>query len=240
MSAEDKQKFYQDHASFLGADLKAAMKSVVKTSQSTEVSEFFRSHGEWLDEADLGAKYASKPHQLASIKENARTFKHPVRGCTMYEDVAFTTDAASGTKRKEETSAEAETNEQAKKAKKPKAEREPKERVAQEKALSDQAKEKYTKLKVKFDSRKTKLAEALAEAAKDELREYVGPGVLRAAQKAALEADAACASLAMMLEAGWTGRASEVEKECRGSMEAMKTNAEHLFKQLDDARDLVG
>ena len=49
----------------------------------------FKGTGVFMDEEDLDKKYASKPLQLAAIKNNTRTMWDAVREVKLYEDVAY-------------------------------------------------------------------------------------------------------------------------------------------------------
>ena len=237
MSGGDKKQFFAEHADFLGKDLAAAIKSLAKKSSSIEETERFASTGEWIDEEDLEKRYASKPLQLASIKERARAMTHPARGCLMYEDIVFSTAASSENKRKQEQSAEIETESKAKKPKTVKAEQESKEKP--DRGLTDKAREKYAKLQMKLQTQVDAMRESVGAASEEKIKDCVAPIVIKNVQGALLESEAVGASLAMMLEEGWQGKPSEVEKECREALGKMRVVAGHLDAQLQQAQEFV-
>ena len=157
LTKDDKAKFYADSKELLGDNLVAKIRA---TSQEvTESSNFGSSHfkGVWLDEDDLNAKYETKPFQLECVKEKARTMIHPTRGCTMWEDLQFTTEASNQHKRTTQQYLHTESEEKVKKprikvAAKVKAEAEPKPDRAF-KPLTDKGREKNLKFKEKSASR---------------------------------------------------------------------------------------
>ena len=240
LTKTDKANFYHKHSNVLGADLAAALKSTATSSSSTEDTEKFKATGEWLDEEDLNKKYGSKPSQLQSVKDKSRTMVHPTRGCLMYEDMTFVSEASNETKRKEELIATIDTEEKVKRAKKETLKKEKLEAAPADKPLSENGKIKYEKLRKKIDEQNKTLADIIKQASEEKYKEYVGPMLLQKSQEANLEADAACAAVRMMLEDGWKGKASEVEKDCRSTLEKVKMYVTRLGKQCDEAVEIAG
>ena len=48
----------------------------------------------WMDEADLEAKYKTKPDRLAAIKKNTRTYWCDIGEVWLYEDMEYETHKA--------------------------------------------------------------------------------------------------------------------------------------------------
>ena len=244
---EEKQQWMQRHADFHGADLKKAIANITSLSLSDEQVDNFLANGKWLDEIDLDDKYKNKLEQLEEIKKRARTFVHPTRQVTLYEDLDFDSSAGVLSKRKEETRVEAQSFDTIKKVKKQKTENvEPnvkesalEEKKTNQKQLSDKQKEKYKKLEQKFSAASNSLKEAVAIVEQPEYAGYIGKAIRDQATQILMTAKTQQAALEMMLEDGWEGKASEVEKACRENMAQAQSATTRLLRQIEDAEEII-
>ena len=93
LNKEDKVDWLARNSNTFGDALVKELQ--VCCSMVTENTAFggFKGTGMWLDEEDLRDKYKNKINQAESIMENSRSFMHPHRKVTVYEDVDFTTEA---------------------------------------------------------------------------------------------------------------------------------------------------
>ena len=60
----------------------------------------FKGSSNWLDSPDLKTKYKGKEEQAQNIKDNARTFDHPILKVRLYEDIEFKGERGMSHKRK--------------------------------------------------------------------------------------------------------------------------------------------
>ena len=148
---------------------------------------------------------------------------------------------------KEETRVEAQSFETIKKVKKENTENvEPnvKESALEEKKtnqtqLSDKQKEKYKKLEQKFSAASNSLKEAVAIVEQPEYDIYIGKAIRDQATQILMTAKTQQAALEMMLEDGWEGKASEVEKACRENMAQLQSATTRLLRQIEDAEEII-
>ena len=85
----DKDSLMQEYKEKNREAIKAKLVQVLESKTSVSQETTFKGMGEWLDEYDIMEKYKSKPWQAQNIIETARQFKHPTRGCVLYEDLNY-------------------------------------------------------------------------------------------------------------------------------------------------------
>ena len=251
LTKEDKKMFYEESRSLMGDQLVAKIRATVGEVTESSNTGSFAGKGVWLDEEDLDDKYKSKPFQLACVKERGRTMVHPIRGCTLWEDIDFTTEAANSNKHKIEQGLRTESEERVKKprrktrqVKSEKQEEAKGSKPSTDKGrgsnpLTDKGREKNTKLRSKLQKQSNELKELLDNANQDGIKEYIGPIIFKQAQEATLELHAAGAALDVMLEDGWAGKAAEVERDVRKKSDNAKEQYSRLQKQATDALEIT-
>lgn len=242
LTRDERADFFLKNADLMGKDLAKAITNTASLSYTDEQVDGFLASGKWLDEIDLDEKYKNKPEQLAEIKKRARTFVHPTRQVKLYEDLDFDSTAGLTAKRKAEQRVESQSNEQEKKPKRQKTEKssEAKTEKRAEKPLTAQQQEKYAKLAKKLDDAITTLEETDTTVKSEQYVDYIAKAAHDTSNRALLEAQAQKAALALMLEPGWEGKATQVEKEIRDKMGKAQTASTWLLKQIADADELRG
>ena len=242
LTRDERADFFLKNADLMGKDLAKAITNTASLSYTDEQVDGFLASGKWLDEIDLDEKYKNKPEQLAEIKKRARTFVHPTRQVKLYEDLDFDSTAGLTAKRTAEQRVESQSNEQEKKPKRQKTEKssEAKTEKRAEKPLTAQQQEKYAKLAKKLDDAITTLEETDTTVKSEQYVDYIAKAAHDTSNRALLEAQAQKAALALMLEPGWEGKATQVEKEIRDKMGKAQTASTWLLKQIADADELRG
>ena len=242
LTRDERADFFLKNADLMGKDLAKAITNTASLSYTDEQVDGFLASGKWLDEIDLDEKYKNKPEQLAEIKKRARTFVHPTRQVKLYEDLDFDSSAGLTAKRKAEQRVESQSNEQEKKPKRQKTEKssEAKTEKRAEKPLTAQQQEKYAKLAKKLDDAITTLEETDTTVKSEQYVDYIAKAAHDTSNRALLEAQAQKAALTLMLEPGWAGKATQVEKEIRDKMGKAQTASTWLLKQIADADELRG
>ena len=242
LTRDERADFFLKNADLMGKDLAKAITNTTSLSYTDEQVDGFLASGKWLDEIDLDEKYKNKPEQLAEIKKRARTFVHPTRQVKLYEDLDFDSTAGLTAKRTAEQRVESQSNEQEKKPKRQKTEKssEAKTEKRAEKPLTAQQQEKYAKLAKKLDDAITTLEETDTTVKSEQYVDYIAKAAHDTSNRALLEAQAQKAALTLMLEPGWAGKATQVEKEIRDKMGKAQTASTWLLKQIADADELRG
>lgn len=90
MGGDRLENFYKDHSHLRGEDLKTKVEEHVQDWKSSLTRVEFNADGEYLDEVDLREKYEKKPDVLTNILQNAQRYFCPVKKCTLYADVKYT------------------------------------------------------------------------------------------------------------------------------------------------------
>ena len=108
-----------------------------------------------------------------------------------------------------------------------------------ERQLTDKQKEKYKKLEQKFSAASNSLKEAVAIVEQPEYDIYIGKAIRNQAHQILMTAKTQQAALEMMLEDGWEGKASEVEKACRENMAQAQSATTRLLRQIEDADEII-
>ena len=85
----DTTVFAQKAKTLYGEDLVKIMEDMMDETHTDEAFACLTGTGNFLDEADMREKYASKPARLEAILKNARRFKCPVSETEMIEDMVY-------------------------------------------------------------------------------------------------------------------------------------------------------
>ena len=208
----------------------------------------FEKKSVWLDEIDLKDKYNNKPEQLKNIMETADTMVHPLRKATLYEDFDFVRTEREGYQilsegRKEQS--------QETKAKKAKVKKEPAdqqlapahapEEVSKFKPLTDKQKRVLQELKQSVLQQKSVTLEASIKKAKDtKYVDYIPSKVVAAAESDYHGLTATINSVAMALEEGWAGVASDLQRDIKNALESSNASTSRLDVYVEQADGVIG
>ena len=90
MPKDEKAEWYKENHDLCGEALVASIhESVEKVNTESKTLEN-TGRGFAFDSPDLAARYKNKkPEILENVRKNAKTFIHPLRQCTMYEDIDY-------------------------------------------------------------------------------------------------------------------------------------------------------
>jgi len=208
----------------------------------------FEKKSVWLDEIDLKEKYNNKPEQLKNIMETADTMVHPLSKATLYEDCDFVRTEREGYQilsegRKEQS--------QETKAKKAKVKKEPAdqqlapahapEEVSKFKPLTDKQKRVLQELKQSVLQQKSVTLEASIKKAKDtKYVDYIPSKVVAAAESDYHGLTATINSVAMALEEGWAGVASDLQRDIKNALESSNASTSRLDVYVEQADGVIG
>ena len=83
------------------------------------------------------------------------------------------------------------------------------------------------------------MKEAVAIVEQPEYDIYIGKAIRDQATQILMTTKTQQAALEMMLEDGWEGKASEVEKACRENMAQLQSATTRLLRQIEDADEII-
>ena len=121
MTPEERKDFYVSARKFVGpAQLKASMLSKIEEVKTRTNHQKWAANENFMDEHDLREKYRSKPEILANVMKNATQFRCPIRGCTMFADVSYSSNRVTTETEERYVKRSLDTNEDHKGEKRPK------------------------------------------------------------------------------------------------------------------------
>ena len=207
----------------------------------------FEKKSVWLDEIDLKDKYINTPEQLKNIMETADTMVHPLSKATLYEDCDFVRTEREGYQilsegRKEQS--------QETKAKKAKVKKEPADQqlapahapneVSKFKPLTDKQKGQVTKKQSVLQQKKVTLEASIKKAKDTKYVDYVPSKVVAAAESDYHGLTATINSVAMALEEGWAGVASDLQRDTKNALESSNASTSRLDVYVELADGVIG
>jgi len=242
-----KQKHEELSKNTLNADVPRLLtNSATEYDQRTNHDQFEKK-SVWLDEIDLKDKYNNKPEQLKNIMETADTMVHPLRKATLYEDFDFVRTEREGHQilsegRKEQS--------QETKAKKAKVKKEPAdqqlapahapEEVSKFKPLTDKQKGQVTKKQSVLQQKRVTLEASIKKAKDTKYVDYVPSKVAEAAESDYHGLTATINSVAMALEEGWAGVASDLQSDIKKARESSNASTSRLDIYAEQADGVIG
>ena len=243
-----KQKHEELSKNTLNADVpKLLTNSATEYDQRTNHDEFEKK-SVWLDEIDLKDKYNNKPEQLKNIMETADTMVHPLRKATLYEDFDFVRTEREGHQilsegRKEQS--------QETKAKKAKVKKEPADQqlappahapneVSKFKPLTDKQKGIVTRKQSVLQQKSVTLEASIKKAKDTKYVDYIPSKVVAAAESDYHGLTATINSVAMALEEGWAGVASDLQSDIKNALESSNASTSRLDVYAEQADGVIG
>ena len=242
-----KQKHEELSKNTLNADVpKLLTNSATEYDQRTNHDQFEKK-SVWLDEIDLKDKYNNKPEQLKNIMETADTMVHPLRKATLYEDFDFVRTEREGHQilsegRKEQS--------QETKAKKAKVKKEPADQqlapahapkeVSKFKPLTDKQNEQVTRKQSVLQQKSVTLEASIKKAKDTKYVDYIPSKVVAAAESDYHGLTATINSVAMALEEGWAGVASDLQRDIKNALESSNASTSRLDVYVEQADGVIG
>ena len=242
-----KQKHEELSKNTLNADVPRLLtNSATEYDQRTNHDQFEKK-SVWLDEIDLKDKYNNKPEQLKNIMETADTMVHPLSKATLYEDFDFVRTEREGHQilsegRKEQS--------QETKAKKAKVKKEPADQqlapahapkeVSKFKPLTDKQNEQVTRKQSVLQQKNVTLEASIKKAKDTKYVDYIPSKVVAAAESDYHGLTATINSVAMALEEGWAGVASDLQSDIKKALESSIASTSRLDVYAEQADGVIG
>ena len=240
----DKESLMQEYKEKNKNAIKAKLVQVLESKTSVSQETTFKGMGEWLDEYDIMEKYKSKPWQAQNIIETARQFKHPTRGCVLYEDLNYDSTELSQATQDLVDHMKLETNNTERLSKKIKVEKDegPKKKrkeIENGKPLTEAQAKSMAKLQKRTTNAVELLDSTLKAALAEKLQDYIPRPRKQKGEIFLAETRSSLAETEVCLQDGRCGRARNIQTNAKAKVEAAVAMTTKLQTLMDAAEDGV-